>query len=255
MSNEADFFNLLASKEDTKADTATEGETVSTDEEEPVRKEASIPATVTRRNLFTHPDAHPLVLDLALIKKYGADWLEWEPETIQYLVPQDFNSGGISDLAMSKIMACKTLHLVDTFWKQWEVFIWCTMPFNKLFPDFEVMQVPTVAQCLVSVDIANQIRTDVVWSDEIKSFLSVVFRHDGILLPLSPLDFVPLDTEGFGVNAAELSRSWADCIRSASPPKEETMIDEQLRRLYDAQTVQQNARDSMRYQLKLVEDV
>ena len=47
---------------------------------------------VTASNIWRHPDAHPIVLDLLLLRAYGPDWLLWEAETLQHLVPQDFKT-------------------------------------------------------------------------------------------------------------------------------------------------------------------
>jgi hypothetical protein len=167
-----------------------------------------IPIGITAKNIFRHPAAQPLVLDLLLIDKYGALWLDWEYETLEHLIPRDFGIDRVSDLNMSKIQAVKTLHLSDTFWKRWEVFCWVAMPLNALFPDFKVMQVPTVYQCMLAVDTAKRIRGDVQWSDEICAYLAVVHRHDGVMIPQAPLDFVSVDVDGYPFDAFAVRDRW-----------------------------------------------
>lgn len=267
-----ELFNFLFKESEDKADTAAtilddpdsrddasdpesaEEETVAHDDPDhkPVTEPPS--AAVTKRNLFTHPDVHPVVLDLALLKMYGAEWLGWEPETLEHLVPQDFKVREISGLAMSKIMACKTLHLVDTYWKQWEVFVWCTMPFNNLYPDFEVLQVPTVSQCLISVDVANRIRDDVEWSEEVKRFIATVYRHDGIFCTIAPTEFVPIDTVNFVIDCDELHKLWPGVRESRKAPTGSSIMDEQLRLLLDVYLTLKASQDTLREQLRLVED-
>src|SRR5580658_669600 len=100
------------------------------------------PGGVTAGNIWRHPDAHPIVLDLLLIRRYGPEWLLLEPETLQSIIPEDFGTQTLSDLNLSKLQACKTAHVVESFWQRWEVFTWCAMSFNGEFPDFEIMQVP-----------------------------------------------------------------------------------------------------------------
>ena len=209
---------------------------------------------MTKRNLFTHPDVHPIVLDLMLLKLYGADWLEWEPETLELMVPKDTGTPEISGLAMSKIMACKTLHMVDTFWTQWEVFVWCTMPFNNLYPEFDVLQVPTVSQCLVSVDIANRIRQDVPWSEEVKRFIATVYRHDGIFCTIEPTEFVKIDTADFVIDCAELHKLWPNVRYTKKAPQDQTIMGEQLRLLLDVYLTFKKQQDVLRAQLTLVEN-
>lgn len=192
-------------------------------------------------NLFQHPDAHPYVLDLALMKEYGPEWLEWEPETLEYQIPQDFPTSSVSDLNMSKLQAVKALHLVDSFWQEWEVFIVVTMALNSLFPDFEVMQVPTVAQCAVAVDTARRLRTEVGWSDEMKAYLEVVHLHDGIFCAIDPLSFVEIDTEDYPVDCVDVSRQWPFVRKTGRAPKDDTATAEQLRRLLVIQeTINEN---------------
>ena len=228
-------------------------ETVAHDDEGQASSAGVVDSGVTKRNLFTHPDVSPIVLDLLLIKEYGHDWLEWEPETLEKFVPQDFGVREISGLAMSKIQACKTLHLVDSYWRRWEVFNTCTMPFNNLYPDFEVLQVPTVAQCLISVDTANRIRTDVIWSDEVKQFIATVYRHDGIFCTIAPTNFVTIDTADFVIDCEELHKLWPKVRESNRAPSDETIMGEQLRLLLGVYRYLKDHQDNLRSQLKWVE--
>jgi len=208
-------------------------------------------SNVTLKNLYMHPEAHPVVLDLAMLLRYGAEWLTWEPETVQHAVAVDLK--GLSHLNFSKLMAMKTLHLSDAPWKQWEVFLLCAMPLNGLFPDFDNMQVPSVSQCLVAVDIMKRTR-DMAWSDEVKTYLSVVHRHDGVLCTQPPLDFVKVDTSGIDIDCDEVTRRWPDVKKSGKPPTEMTMVDEQLRRLLICYENLQEHMDQLRHQLPLVQN-
>jgi hypothetical protein len=205
---------------------------------------------VTAANLFRHPEAHPIALDMVLIRKYGSDWLDWEPETLEVAIPHDFGTASISDVNLQKINACKALHLVDSFWERWEVFGWCTMGLNGIFPDIQIMQVPTVAQCAVSVDIANRIREDVAWSDEVQQYLVAVFKHDNILVPMAPLEFVPLD----GLHVA-IDREWDAVRASGRAPKGDTLADEQLRRMLEVNRFLEESRTRLRQQMELVPHV
>lgn len=203
-------------------------------------------------NLFQHPDTHPYVLDLALLKEYGPEWMEWEPETLDLRVPQDFPTRSISDLNMEKIQAVKTLHYVNTFWLDWDVFLPCTMAFNGLYPDFNIMQVPTVAQCAISVDLANRIRDDVKWSVEVENYLDAIHRFDGILCPFGPLEFVEVDTEGLPIDCEEIQRLWPEVRRTGRAPTEESVTAEQLRRMLVVQEVLKENRLQLQTQLPLL---
>jgi len=221
--------------------------------EKNIEKVADAPAP-TPINLFQHPDAHPLVLDLALLRKYGPEWMEWESETLEWRIPQDFRTASVSDLNMSKIMAVKTMHFVDSFWERWEAFLWCLMPLNGMFPDFMVMQVPTAAQCLVAVDTANKIRQDVPWSDEVKNYLAVVFKHDGIFCQVDPIDFITIETNSM-IDLPEIQKLWPEVRASGKAPQDETITAEQLRRMLTIKTYLDENRERLRHQLSLVPNV
>ena len=88
-------------------------------------------AGVTRDTLWRSPDAHPVILDLVMLRKYDTAWLGFELETIARLIREDFNTPTVADVNLEKLQACKTLHLVDDFWSRWEVFLPCAMAFNS----------------------------------------------------------------------------------------------------------------------------
>lgn len=211
-------------------------------------------ASMTAINLFQHPDSHPLVLDLALLQRYGPEWMTWEAEVLEWRIPKDFKTSDVSDLNMHKLQAVKTLHFVDTFWERWEVFVWCTMAFNDIFPDFEMMQVPTVAQALVGVDIANRVRDDISWSEEVKDYLAVVFKYEGIFCPLPPIDFISIDTPPV-VDCAEIQKLWPSVRSTNNPPTANTITAEQLRRMLIVNTYLEENRAQLDTQLKVLAHV
>ena len=231
-------------------DPTEEIETTEGDEDE--EKVAEDPRPPTSINLFQHPDAHVVALDLALLRKYGPEWLEWEPETLEWRIPQDFRTNSVSSLNMGKLQAARTLHEIDTYWTQWEVFNWCTAAFNSLYADFEMLQVPTVAQCLVSVDTSKKIRTDVPWSDEVKGFLEVVFRHDGIFCRVDPITFINIDDVGLVVNHKEVEDLWPSVRKLGKAPSDDTVLAEQLRRALAVHEYLEENREQLRVQLPLV---
>lgn len=228
-------------------------EELETDQEaEPVKPLSvpDVPSRVTTKTLFSHPDAHPIVLDLALLQKYGAEWLSWEPETVRFRAEQEL--GQVSDLNFSKVMACKALHLVDSFWTSWEVFGWCAMPFNNIFPDFAVMQVPSAADVAVAIDISKRIREDVPWSHEVTKYLEVVCAHDHVFVPVPPLDFLHIDASHTNVNVEEVKARWPQVRTSGTAPAGDTVTDEQLRRMLNIHQQLSVARSRLRTQVALV---
>jgi hypothetical protein len=223
---------------------------IETTENDDGKKEAEALPPPPHINLFQHPDTHPAILDILLLRKYGPEWMLWEPETLALRIPLDFHTGEVSDLNMHKIQAMKTLHVVDSPWTAWEVFVWCAMPLNGLFPDFEVMQVPTVAQVLVAIDVFNIVRQDVTWSDELATYLGTVWRHEGLFVPVSPADFITIDTSGTKLDLDKIRSMWPEVRQSRKAPSDENAESEQLRRMLEADTYLRESQELFERQMK-----
>ena len=144
--------------------------------------------------LLQNTEAHPVALSLLLLRRYGPEWLLWESETLEAKLQEDF--GGASRINFEKIQAMKALHLAEEFWTSWEVFAWCTAALNGRLADFEVMQVPTLPECLYSVSCAKHTRDDVPWSGEVAAFVGAVHLHDEVLVPTPPLEFSEVPSLG-----------------------------------------------------------
>lgn len=185
-------------------------------------------------NIFNHPDSHPVVLGMALLKKYGSDWMLWEPEILEQTIPADFRTSAVSDLTMDKIQAIKTLHAGEEFWERWEVFNWCVQPFSGMYPDFDFVQAPSVGQMMVAVDIARRVRTGVEWSSEVKEFIRQSCRFAGVFCPPEPLDFLEVGTVHGAVDCEKIAELWPDVRRLGRMPTEESILAEQLRRNLEA---------------------
>lgn len=219
-----------------------------------VKKEDVLPPKPTSRmNLFQHPDAHPFVLDLALMRKYGPEWLSWDMSTLEKRIQYDFKTQTISDLNVDKIQAVKTIHLVDTFWTQRLVFAPCAMALSGVHAEFRVLQAVTVTQAMIAVDITAKLRNDVQYSLEVCTYLSVVHLHDGIFVPIAPLDkIVQVDTSRYDVDVAKIREQWPTVRREDKAPPATSVENEQLRRMLDAHQLLEENRKQLSDQLPQV---
>jgi len=216
-----------------------------TDVEPPPR----LPTTI---NLFQHPDAHPFVLDLALLRKYGPDWLQWEPEVLELRILSDFRTNSLSELNADKLQAIRVVHLRDEFWKEWQVFTPCALALSGYAPDFEVIQGLTVPQALIAVDTVSRLRAGVEWSLEVKTYLSVVHLHDGMFCPIPPLDFVTVDATGYPVDVDDVQARWDAVRASRTAPPPTSVENEQLRRMLTAWQLLEGNRKQLQDQLPLL---
>lgn len=203
-------------------------------------------------NVFQHPASNPLVLDLLLLRKYGPNWLEWEPESLQLALQTDFS--GVSDLNLHKVQACRALHEVDSFWVRWEVFVWCTMALNGVFPDFENAQVPTALEMMIAVDVANRIRDDISWSDEVKEYIKHAAVFDGYMFLPKPLDFIDTDAASYGINTDAVQSLLREAVQGKRLT-EDSVEAEQVRRRLFLEEQYKTYLNNLRSQLPLVSHV
>lgn len=145
--------------------------------------------SVTRKNLFVHHDTHPVVYDIALLKQYNTDWMVWEADTLWKEIKEDFHVPSISDHAKTKIQAVRTLHILDTFWTNWEVFCWINQALNNNIPDWHVIQKPAISQMVNSVDISAMVRSGETFNSEVQGFAAASFLDEGVLYAPPPMDF------------------------------------------------------------------
>lgn len=213
--------------------------------------EPSVPMPTTV-NLFAHPDAHPFVLDVGLLRKYGPEWMQWEPETLEMRIIRDFKSS-LSEINFDKLQAVKCLHLVDLFWDAWTVFTPCAQALSGVPSDFRVIQGLTVPQLLIAVDTAARIRSDMTYSEELKAFMGVCHIHDGMVCPIAPLDsFLELDTEDYDVDCKTINERWPEVRASKKAPSSDTVEGEQLRRMLEAHLILEENRQQLQDQLPLL---
>jgi hypothetical protein len=209
---------------------------------------------LTLRNIFRHPEAHPVVLGLLLLRRYGIDYLTWAYETLERHIPQDFGIDTISVLNGSKIQAIRTLQLVDAPWERWEVFNWTAHPCNNLLPDFHVMQVPTTAMLAVAIDTMARVREDLTFSSEVQAFMQQVMHFDGVHVAVPPYQFLAGEPVPDLLDEAAIRRGYDIARRTRVPPVDESADSEQVRRLLviDNQVEIQRAR--LRSQLEILRD-
>lgn len=143
--------------------------------------------TVTRANLFSHPESHPYIMDLALIKTFGLEWFSWEPETIFQEIQTTFNTS-IADINRVKIMATMTLHVIDSAWDRWEIFESTIHALNGVIPNPGYMNPCDIASLMAGVDIINDLRKE-EFDEEVSRYVAACFLNEEVSYAPPPLEF------------------------------------------------------------------
>lgn len=145
------------------------------------------PRPLTSRSVFSHPEAHPLALDVVLLKNFELDWLTWLPETLFTEIEHTFGSS-IAEVNKLKILAAQTLHVVDTFWDAWEIFEKTIWAINGQVPRLDTIQPPDLPMLMAGVDMANSIRQE-TYGEEVARYCAGVFLHENVFYAPEPLEF------------------------------------------------------------------
>lgn len=154
---------------------------------EPPPPPAPAPRPLSSKSVFSHPDTHPVVLDLALIKQFQLEWMSWLPETLFHEIEKSFG-GSIAEVNKLKILAVQTLHVVDSFWEEWEIFEKIIMALNGMPPRLETMQPPDLPLLYAGVEMALGVRKE-EFNEEVSRYCAAVFLHENVHYAPKPLEF------------------------------------------------------------------
>lgn len=145
------------------------------------------PKTITSKSVFSHPDAHPLALDLVLLKHFDLEWLTWLPDTLFFEIEQTFTTS-VAEVNKLKILAVQTLHVTDAAWEEWEIFEKTVWALNGMVPRTDTIQPPDLPLLFAGVEIQNSIRTE-THGEEVARYCAAVFLHENVHYAPEPLSF------------------------------------------------------------------
>lgn len=157
----------------------------------PVTKETvpilSSPKSPTSRSVFSHPDSHPLVLDMILLKHFNLDWLTWLSDTLFFEIEQTFSTS-IAEVNKLKILATQTLHVTDVCWEAWEIFEKHVWALNGMIPRLDSIQPPDLPILFAGVSIINSIRQE-KYGEEVARYCAAIFLNENVQYAPEPLNF------------------------------------------------------------------
>lgn len=203
----------------------------------------------TLAELLAHHEAHPLVLNVLMLRHFGSEYLGWLLPTVERALHQ---FGVPSDLTVAKVMATQLCHTSEAPWVDWRAFSAVASAFSDILPDFEAIQPIDPIQATVAVGIMNTLEERDLWSDEVKRFLSTVFHYNQMMLPLPPLTFVSVDGHWLHHDREKIMRLWPEVKRTGKVPNEAGIEEEQLRKMLLVAEAQQIFLNRLRQQLPLV---
>lgn len=142
-------------------------------------------STLSPARALRQADTHPLVLNLLLIKEFGPDYLQWEPETLWFECERTW--GGISEGNKAKVQAVRTCYSTDQPYERWEIFSPVVVAFYGHPPRFDLVQLPSPQKVAGALDIMSNIREKKKVSDEVYKYAAAVMAHAGMVYGAGPL--------------------------------------------------------------------
>ena len=150
--------------------------------------------------LFGWHDAHPITLFFVLLKRFGTDFLTWDPAALRAEIVESFQATGIAATNWQKIEAVRTVLLVTSPWTEWEVFEKVIQALNNNQVDPGIVQKCSLSRLMAGVDMMNQLDSNPSipdnlnpdtppWSDEVQAYVAACAVEEGVMYLPPPLDF------------------------------------------------------------------
>lgn len=137
-------------------------------------------------NVLQDDKAPAIALVIVVLRKYGVEAMDWQPEFLRDLIKEDFSTP-ISDLQSDKIQAGFAILKSDLFQSQWEVFKTVCHLLNNTpdsFDDPTPLEAEELAAALAHYKLFAGDGDDAPpFSDEVKAYIGVIFHHYGMSEP------------------------------------------------------------------------
>lgn len=144
-----------------------------------------------------------------VIKKYGVEAFEWQPEFLRDEIKHDYGTE-LTDLQSDKLQAAITILTTDLFESQWEVFKTICHLLNSTpdnFEDTTPLEAEELASALAQYRLIVGTEGTPPFSDEVNAFAGVVFYNYGLSEP--PSIFPSALMPGHAVKADPTEKSQA----------------------------------------------
>jgi hypothetical protein len=121
--------------------------------------------------------AHPVPVDVLLLRWFGRQYYDWEPETLRREIHLEFHATPPA-YNMDCIQAVRTIHIDDRFSKDYFLFEKIVMALNNIPVDFRMGQLPEMGQIMSAQDDIRIIRP-VDYSEEVLLYIKGVEKESG----------------------------------------------------------------------------
>lgn len=146
-----------------------------------------VPARMSLATIWRHPQAHPLVLTLLLLDRYGVDYLAWDADSLRMSLTKEKTL--LSNSVWAKIQAARVVLNSPNPWRRWEVFNVVAQGLNGYQPNFGVYEPPQLGHVAAAIDVMKLVDPPREPLDEVRKYVAVLLRHEGVPYAPEPLAF------------------------------------------------------------------
>ena len=139
------------------------------------------------KHAFTNVNAHPLVLNLLLVKEFGPEYFGWEPETCWIEIARTWGTT-VSEANKNKIQAIRTCHTTSQPYERWEIFDAVCSGLLGLSPQFDLIQKPTPHRAAFAIDVMTQVKDAKAFSKEVRKYVAACMLDYGMVYGPGPLE-------------------------------------------------------------------
>lgn len=204
---------------------------------------------MARRDLVTPTKINTLLNDESasaikiydfLNRSFGADWWEWEIETIEQLLWVKYGTV-LEDTNRDKVLAIRHTCLSDGAFADWYEFNQAALAFSGSIADFEFLKSPSPGMIVNAVKALNHIRPDCesFFSNEVIKYMCVVLINEGVYTPPPSLIRIIKDTMKKMVSSSE---NWLSVFKRYNQfsnkrysDVKEDVVDIQAKRIFKAE--------------------
>lgn len=133
------------------------------------------------RQYLLSKKAHPVFLHMLFSDHWGAEYLFWEPETIQAEAMHSFRVA-LPKSNFNKVQAIRTFLRTDEAHTSWHVFNHVAKALSGESLVFGVFEPATPPQCVVALNILDILLPKKEVSEEVIKFCAVVCAQSGVCL-------------------------------------------------------------------------
>ena len=134
--------------------------------------------TTTLGRALTLRNLHPVVLDLALFRVFGPEWITWDPDSTEMALNKKVSPKKISRATREKIRGLSVIHSNYLYWEDWRTFEAVSWALNGASIDLRIANPLKAIPLCYAIRAAKWLSAPHEFDDEVKAYIMAVMFHE-----------------------------------------------------------------------------